>query len=216
MSMDLVVLSGSPMAYQQAPGAPAMELPEAKTIKSMLHVARILAIIFGILILLGGLAYIAYIAYLASVCSTYIGFDPYCGGAVAGALVYAIWFVLAGVVAILVYLQMQSIENKVNAGQYEAAKSQTLVWMIIGLIFGILLGIILLIAYIKFDPLITAQRTQMSGGTMYAAAPAMMAPPAAASGAAPPAPGQKFCSSCGAPNPAGTSFCSKCGAALAP
>lgn len=116
---------------------------------------------------------------------------------------------IAGVVSIIVYMQMKSIEQKVNNRQYEAAKSQTLIWMILGFIFGILIGIILLIAYIKFDPLINLQRNQ--GGTP----PAYGMPPAAA-GAPMMAPGQKFCSSCGSANAAGTAFCSKCGAALAP
>ncbi|MGH9919774.1 MAG: hypothetical protein ACRD6W_13030, partial [Nitrososphaerales archaeon] len=43
-------------------------------------------------------------------------------------------------------------------GEYEAAKSKTLVWTVVGFIFaGIILGIILLVAYIKFDPLINRQ-----------------------------------------------------------
>ena len=210
--------------YGQAP-----EPPEAQTIRSMLHIARILAIIFGIIILLGGIAYAAFVAYLASVCSTYIGYDPYCGSAVASALIPAIWLVIAGVVAVLVYMQMRSIEDKVNAHQYEAAKSQTLIWMILGFIFGILLGIILLIAYIKFDPLITASRQQPGQmppaygapppmapapapsptgpappyGTAPAAAPAPMgAAPAMASAPPPPpagAPAVPFCSNCGRP-----------------
>jgi hypothetical protein len=202
------VRSGKPMAYQQNAGTPGVEPPEAQTIKSMLHIARILAIILGILVLIGGLIYAAWVAYLSSVCSTFIGFDPYCGAAITGALISAIYLVIWGVVAIIVYIQMKSIEAKVNARQYEAAKSQTLIWMILGFIFGIILGVILLIAYLKFDPLISWQRNQ--GG----APPAYGMPPAAAG--APMAPGQKFCSSCGTPNPAGTAFCSKCGAALAP
>jgi hypothetical protein len=200
-----------------------MEPPEVQSIKSMLHVARILAIIFGVIILLGGIAYAAWIAYLASVCSTYVGIDPYCGGAVAAALIPAIWLVIGGLVAILVYMQMKSIEAKVNAHQYEQAKSQTLIWMIIGFIFGILLGIILLIAYLKFDPVITWQRNQMAGapgyGTpAYGAPPMMGAPPAApAPGAAMPPPaagGAKYCNSCGTPNAVGAQFCAKCGAPM--
>ncbi|HTP54977.1 MAG TPA: zinc ribbon domain-containing protein [Thermoplasmata archaeon] len=186
-----------------------MEPPEAQTIKSMLHIARILAIVLGVIVLLGGLAYAAWIAYLSSVCSTYIGFDPYCGAAITAALLPAIYLVLWGIVAIVVYMQMKSIESKVNSHQYESAKSQTLIWMILGFIFGIILGVILLIAYLKFDPLITWQRNQ--GGMP----PAYGMPPAAASAPAPMAAGQKFCSSCGAANAAGTAFCSKCGAALA-
>ena len=123
----------------------------------------------------------------------------------------AIFIVIWGVVAIIVYMQMKSIEAKVNAYQFEAAKSQTLIWMILGFIFGILLGILLLIAYIKFDPLINWQRTQQQGGApppgyapqyaappqQYAApAPAAPPPPAAAPAAAPATPN---CAKCGKP-----------------
>lgn len=188
------------------------EPPEAQSIKSMLHIARLLAIIFGILILLGGIIYAAWVAYLASVCSTFIGYDAYCGGAIVGALIPAIWLVISGVFLLFVYMQMKSIEAKVNARQYEQAKSQTLIWMILGFVFGILLGIILLIAYIKYDPLINAQRQGMGqapppGG--YApppqgSAPAYAAPPPMASPPAPagPPPGSSaapFCSKCGKP-----------------
>ncbi|MGP8078816.1 MAG: zinc ribbon domain-containing protein [Thermoplasmata archaeon] len=195
-----------------------MEPPEAQTIRSMLHVARILAIILGILVLIGGLIYVAAIAYFASVCSTFVGYDPYCGSAIAAALVPAIYLVILGVVAIFVYMQMRSIEAKVNARQFEAAKSQTLIWMILGFIFGIILGVLLLIAYLKFDPLITWQRGQAGGAMGYgvppmAAAPGMAYPPSAG---APPAAGQRFCSSCGSPNAPGAQFCAKCGAAMPP
>jgi len=196
-----------------------MEPPEAQSIKSMLHIARILAIIVGILALLGGLAYAAWIAYLSTVCSSYVGIDPYCGGAVAAALIPAIYILIWGVVAIIVYMQMRSIEGKVNAHQYEAAKSQTLIWMILGFIFGVILGIILLVAYLKFDPLITWQRNQTAGAPAagYAAPGAYGAPPPPVPPPAPGAPapaGQRFCSSCGTPNPPTAQFCAKCGAAM--
>jgi hypothetical protein len=142
------------------------EPAEAQSIRSILHIARLLALIFGILLLIGGVIYAASIAYLSYYCTT---FDPYCGGAVVGAIAGAIWLVISGIFLFFVYTQMKSIEAKVDARQYEAAKSQTLIWMILGFIFGIILGIILLIAYVKFDPLINASRQQgqMGGGSGY-------------------------------------------------
>jgi len=205
---------GAPPGYQM-PSMMAVEPPEVLSIKTMLHIAKILAIILGVLVLLGGIAYAATIAFLSTNCSAY---GNYCGSAVAGALIGAIYLVIAGVVAIIVYMQMNSIETKVNEHQYEAAKSQTLVWMIIGFIFGIILGIILLIAWLKFDPLINWQRSQ--GGApppgyaqfappLYAPpaaapAPGYVAPPPAAPTPAPPAPppvapAAPFCVKCGKP-----------------
>ena len=189
------------------------EPPEAQSIRSMLRIARILAIIFGVLNLIAGIAYIALIAYYVSVCSSFTGIDPYCGAAWVGAIGVAIWLLIGGAVSIIVYLQMKSIEAKVNNHQYEEAKTQTLIWMVLGFIFGIILGIVLLIAFIKFDPLITAQRNQAMGGgqmpppgapPMYAAPQPMVAPMAPPPAAAPPPPptgaqAAPFCGTCGKP-----------------
>jgi hypothetical protein len=156
------------MAAPMAPppvGYPARpEPPELQTIRSMLSLARILALVFGLIILISGIAYIALLA--ASGFLIAIG--------------WPIYLVIAGLFCFLVWTQVREIEHQVNAGQYEAAKEKTLLWMILGLIFGILLGIILLLAYIKYDPLINAQRAAM-GGAAYAA-------PAGYPPAAPPAP----------------------------
>jgi hypothetical protein len=184
----------------------AAEPPEVQSIKSMLHIVRILAIIFGILLALGG---IAYAAIVAAACSTVGGI---CVGGLGFLLIFPILLIIWGVVAIIIYMQMKEIESMVNARQYEQAKAKTLIWMILGFILGgILLGILLLIAYLKFDPLITWQRNQMQGGApppgyapqyapppQYAApvptAPAApVAPPPATAAAAP------FCSKCGKP-----------------
>ncbi len=190
------------------------EPPEAQSIRSVLKIARLLAIVFGIILLIGGIAYIAVVAYYISVCNSFIGVDPYCGAAWVGALGGIVWLVISGAFLFLVYMQMKSIENKVNNRQYEEAKSQTLIWMILGFIFGIILGIVLIFAFIKFDPLIAAQRNMAMGGgqmpppgapPMYAAAPPMAAAaPAAAAPPAPPppAPGAQaapFCGTCGKP-----------------
>jgi len=190
-----------------------MEPPEAQSIKSMLHVVRILAIIFGVLLFLAGLAYaaLAYAAYTS--CTSIAG--NICAGSLGVVLIFPIIIVIFGLVDVVIYLQMKSIEALVNQRQYEQAKSKTLLWMILGFILGgLIVGILLLIAYLKFDPLITWQRNQMAGAPAGGYA-APMAPPPAAAGA-PPAAGapQKFCSSCGAPNAPGAQFCAKCGAAM--
>lgn len=200
------------MGYQQYAAPPgAVEPPEAQSIRSMLHIVRILAIIFGILIFLGGIAYaaVAYAAYTS--CTAVAG--SICAG-IGFVLVGPIILMIFGVVDVVIYLQMKEIETMVNQRQYEAAKSKTLIWMILGFILGgLLVGILLLIAYLKYDPLITWQRNQAGGGMAYGGTP-MAPPPAAAMGQAPAAAGQKFCSSCGSPNVAGAQFCAKCGAPM--
>ena len=60
------------MGYQPY-AAPMGQPAEVQSIKSMLHIVRILAIIFGILLFLGGLAYAAAVAAAYSACNSAIG-----------------------------------------------------------------------------------------------------------------------------------------------
>jgi hypothetical protein len=194
-----------PMMYQEPPGA--------QSIRSLYHITRILCIIFGILLLLGGLAYVGLVvaAYLA--CSSVAGI--FCPG-----LGYVLWFpilvVVWGVVDIFIYMQMRQLEGLVNNRQYQQAKDSTMLWMIVGFILGgIIIGVLLLIAWLKFDPLIAAQRNMQMGGAMpppgapFGVPPsggspppmpgpvAPVAPPPPPPAAAPPA--APFCGNCGKP-----------------
>jgi len=210
------------MAYQPyggAAGFPGMEPPEAQSIKSLLHVVRILAIIIGVLLLIGGLAYVAFVVWAYTTCATFVG--GVCASSFGYVLFFPVLFVVWGVVDFVVYLQMGEIESLVNQRKYEAAKSKTLIWMILGFILGgIILGVILLVAYIKFDPLITWQRSASGGGQWPTPGPsATPIPPAGAAGVPPPPPptpmGQTpFCSTCGKPTTFvpqyGRYYCSNC------
>ncbi len=196
----------APSAYPMPPMMNA-EPPEVQSIKSMLHIVRILAIIFGILLALGGIAYalIAIAAYNA--CTSVAG--NICAASIGFVLVFPIIVIIWGVIDFIIWLQMKEIEALVNQHQFEKAKSKTLIWMILGFILGgILIGILLLIAYLKFDPVITWQRQQQGGAPpgyapQYAAPPAYAAPPPAA--APPPpapaaaAPAAPLCAKCGKP-----------------
>jgi hypothetical protein len=189
-------------------------MAEVQSIKSMLHIARLIALIFGILWLIAGIIYVAWVAYLASVCSTYTGVDPYCGGFLAAALIFPIFVVFWGIINWLIWVNVKQIEGMVDQGQYEAAKAKTLIWTILGFIIGgIIIGIILLLAYIKFDPVINAQRGMgQMASPGYAAPPpgygapppAAPAPPYAAPAPPPPAPAAAppaapTCPTCGQP-----------------
>ena len=187
------------------------EPPEAQSIRSMYHITRILAIVFGILLLLGGLAYVGLVIAAYAACTSVAG--NICLG-----LGVVIWFpillVIWGAFDIVLYIKMKELETMVNNRQYEQAKSRTLIWTILGFILGgIIIGVLLLVAYIKFDPLISAQRNQAMGGgqmpppgapPMYAAPQPMAAPMAPPPAAAPPPPqagaqAAPFCGTCGKP-----------------
>jgi hypothetical protein len=183
------------------------EPPEAQSVRSMLHIARIVAVIFGIIWLLVGLADLGLTLVAAAACNTTLG-TGYCGP-VAFLVIFPILAIIWAVLNFVIYVRCRSIEALVNQRQYERAKSDTLIWMILGFIIGgIIIGIILLVAWLKFDPLITAQRNMAAGGGQM---PPPMAPPpmaplaapmAAAAPGAPPASGVQtapFCGTCGKP-----------------
>ena len=197
----------------------APEPPEAQSIRSMLHIVRILAIIFGVLILLGGIAIVAYMFWVAGACSSFgFGVGAYCGAAVGVSLVWVALLFIFGIVDFVIYSQMRHIEQLMDQRRYEEAKASTLVWTIIGFILGgIILGIILLIAYLKFDPVINWQRTQGSAASSpvsWAAPPGSAVAPVPPAAPSPPISADRFCPACGAGNSRISAFCERCGRPL--
>jgi hypothetical protein len=178
-----------------------MEPAELSSLKSILNIARILALVFLIIFILVAIAQILVLVALASL--GFVGF----------AVVGAIFPILAFVISLLIWMQISEIKRLVDAGQYDAAKSKTLIWMILGFIFGVILGIILLIAYLKFDPVINWQRQQHMGGQPPAQGGWNAPPPAQAAWSAPPAaPPPATAPVAAAPPPAPTGgTCPRCG-----
>ena len=169
----------APTGYMQPPMM--AEPPEAASIRSLLQIARIIALIFGILLIIAGAVLLLFI----------VGIIP----------------LIFGIINIVIYIQMKEIAAMVDQRNYEAAKSKTLVWMVLGFILGgIIIGILLLLAWLKFDPLITWQRNQMQGG-----APPVGYAPAAAPMAAPAQPPAVAPAPAAAPGGAPAPFCAKCG-----
>ncbi|MEN2974608.1 MAG: hypothetical protein ABDH32_03400 [Candidatus Caldarchaeales archaeon] len=103
--------------------------PEAETIKSLLNISSIIALIFGIILIVIG----------------------------AFTLIFFIGLVLIvfGVFDLIIYMNIKSIIRLIDEGRYQEAKSRTLTWMVIGFILGgIIIGLLLLFAYLKYDELI--------------------------------------------------------------
>ncbi|MEM1542179.1 MAG: hypothetical protein QW101_06365 [Ignisphaera sp.] len=114
--------------------------PEAESIISLVRIASILALIFGIIMIIVGVVTLIVI----------VGIIP---------LVF-------GVIDIIIYVNCKEIISLVEDGEYRRAKEKTFIWMIIGFILGgILIGIILLIAYIKYDELLRRVQTSAPTGT---------------------------------------------------
>lgn len=127
--------------------------PELASIRSLLNVSKIIALVFWILGIVWILAEIAAIAFAA----TY-GFGAYA----AWNIVYPVLFTILN---LLTWLQMPNIENHVAAGQFNSAKEKTLLWGILELIGGLVVGILLLIAWSKFDAMMRWQPSLAAPGT---------------------------------------------------
>jgi len=111
--------------------------PDISTIKTMNKIAKILALIFGIIFIIVGIVTIFFI----------IGILP------------LIW----GIVNLIIYSKINAINLLVDQQRYVDAKNRTLVWMIIGFIFaGVIVGILLLISYLKYDEVIRAYQQNYS------------------------------------------------------
>lgn len=113
---------------------PFMEPPEKETIKTMVNIAAILALIIGIIELIMAI------------------------------FTFGVTLILA-IFSLLVYYESKQILKLVDQKQYSQAKSKTLIWMIVGFLFSfIVVGILLLVAYLKFDDLISKAQVQMTAG----------------------------------------------------
>lgn len=106
-----------------------MASSEVESLKSLLNVASILALVFGIIFIIWG----------ALTLIVLVGVFP----------------LIIGIVDIIIYLRIKEIIGLVDQGRYKEAKDKTMIWMIIGFILGgLIIGIILLIAYLKYDAII--------------------------------------------------------------
>lgn len=117
--------------------------PELDSLRSWLKIAKIFSLIFLILIVLSFLALLIV---------------PFFG------IFLALILVIPLLIQLLIYTRIGAIQGMVDAGQYVQAKERTFLWMILGFIFGgILIGLFLLLAYLKFDPVINWQRSMGQG-----------------------------------------------------
>ena len=143
--------------YQQPPPQQQQYNPEAQSIKSMVNIASI----FGILMAIGGILIMLWGIWTWITWEAISTWDPWTqqyvdyGSLGIFWMIYAVWGIIVLVLGILFYMSCRKINEMVDRGQYVQAKSKTLVWMIIGILFVMFIpGILLLIAYLKFDPLI--------------------------------------------------------------
>ena len=111
--------------------------------------------IFGILTILLGVWYVfLFITWLALLGAIGLGFLSIFS---TGYLIYIIVFFVFAAFDFMIFSATKRMSAMVDAGQYIQAKSNCLTWTVLGFVLGgVLPGLLLLIAYMKFDPLIRA------------------------------------------------------------
>jgi hypothetical protein len=173
------------------PGTPGYVPPSASTAKTLILISLILGLIGAVVLIAFGILYIVATAIYASPITGY----------------GAIWLAFGLIGLIILYLVYTMCYKRVQQGQYEAARTPTLIFWILALVtLNIIIFILLLIAWIKLGDAVREAQTPpmaygMAGqpmmGAPMAAAP-MAAPAAAAAAAAPPGPAP-VCPTCGKP-----------------
>jgi hypothetical protein len=178
------------------PGSPGYVSPSGSTAKTLILVAIILALIIALIyVFLVGLSFLF-------VCAGFAG----CGGIPFWSILFIAFGALAFVWLVLIWLLCY---KPTKAGQYEQARTPTLVFMILSFItLNFLTGILLLIAYLKLGDAARESQMPPTGGYYpgmpTAAAPAYAAPPQ------PPATGTASSPATTA-GPGSVPICPKCG-----
>ncbi len=94
--------------------------------------------------------------------------------------------------------------DRIAGGDYEGARTPTLVFAILSLVtLALVPGILFLIAYIKLGDALKGEAAYYAWGQ-----PAPLVFPAPLSG------GSRYCTYCGRPSPASSAFCAGCGARM--
>lgn len=190
------------MPFPDPPPSPEHE-PQPIEIDSaidMLRIVRILAVIFGVIILITGLSFAASVSTTYNSCTSSGNLN--CNSFTGIEELFVAFTVVACIINLVIFLVAGGIRDSIFDGDYEGAKHTLLVWTILGFILGgILIGIFLLVAYLKMDPLINWQRREtLPPWASRDPSPWADPPPPAAGPPLPPPPTDTpLCARCGKP-----------------
>ena len=157
--------------------------PSAGTAKILILIGLALQALFVVLFLYLGLVTLAVSSAIGGI-----------GAGVAG-----IWFGVAVIGVLILLLVYMFTYRRVADGDYEGARTPTLIWGIICIFISTISGILYLVAYVKLGDAVREMQTPSYGG-----APSAYAPPGtpyapAAPAVAPPPPPAPNCPKCGRP-----------------
>ena len=79
-------------------------------------------------------------------------------GLITLVLIVGIVYIILGAVSLFIYTRINKIKKMVDQKQYTLAKNSTLLWGIVALLLTLITGILMILAYTKFDALITKEQ----------------------------------------------------------
>lgn len=125
--------AGPPAAPPPPPG------PPDDTVRSLLSVARSVALLFA---LLAGLLFLVFLAF--AVLDLVLGRG-------AGDIVWAVYSLASAVVNYVLWREIPRLEQLAATHQYRALREQTVIWAVLGIIFFVLVGVLLLLVWMKVE-----------------------------------------------------------------
>jgi hypothetical protein len=188
------VTMAEPMPIAPTPPPMLTEPAQAGSVRSLLFLGRILAIV------------IALVGLLYGVSGLYFAFAHGYG------LLAGLYGLLAFVICLLLFVRLGDIGRRVEARLYAEAKESLLIWAVLGILFGyVIAGIVPLVVWLMLDPLINWQRAASTSpavppwvgpGPPAWQPPPSSAPPSVSPPVVPPpaiAPPAPSCARCGRP-----------------
>ncbi len=121
------------------------ESSKVKSMLEMLNIAKVLALVIGIL----GFLLAAWAAWplIYSVWSSLFG---------------AVYWIVAAVINLMAYMRMDEFIGMVKSRRYQEFYDILVTWMVLTLIFGVIVGILLLIVFIEINDIKTSSEFSQS------------------------------------------------------
>jgi hypothetical protein len=134
-----------PPAGAPVPSGPAGPgSSDRETVRTMLGLARTLALLFA---LLAGLLFLVLLV---------LGIVEAVFGAVPTDLGLAVYCLVSALVNYLAWREIPRLEGFAARGEYTALRDQLLLWFVLGLLFFVVVGIVLLVAWLKVQGMVDA------------------------------------------------------------
>jgi len=113
--------------------------PPDDSLRSLLSVARTLALLFA---LLAGLLFLVFLAF--AVLDLVLGRG-------AGDIVWAVYSLASAAVNYVLWREIPRLEQLAATRQYAALREQTIIWAVLGIIFFVVVGLLLLVVWMKVE-----------------------------------------------------------------